>query len=49
MTITPIGSTGTPIAELMGPKPAKASDPAGELGSEAFLKLLVAQDRKSVV
>ena len=43
MTTTPIGSTGTPIAELMGPKPAKASDPAGELGSDAFLKLLVAQ------
>lgn len=43
MTTTPINSTATPIAELMGAKTAKAKDPSGELGSDAFLKLLVAQ------
>jgi len=43
MTTTPVNSTATPIAELMGKKPAKAKDPSGELGSDAFLKLLVAQ------
>ena len=43
MTTTPVSSTATPIAELMGKKPAKSKDPSGELGSDAFLKLLVAQ------
>lgn len=43
MTTTPIGSTGTPIAELMGPKPTETSDSSGSLNSDAFLKLLVAQ------
>jgi len=43
MTTTPINSTATPMAELMGSKPAKTKDPSGELGSDAFLKLLVAQ------
>jgi flagellar basal-body rod modification protein FlgD len=43
MTTTPINSTATPIAELMGSKTAKTKDPSGELGSDAFLKLLVAQ------
>jgi flagellar basal-body rod modification protein FlgD len=43
MTTTPVNSTATPIAQLMGAKTAKAKDPSGELGSDAFLKLLVAQ------
>jgi flagellar basal-body rod modification protein FlgD len=43
MTTTPINSTATPIAEMMGAKTAKTKDPSGELGSDAFLKLLVAQ------
>ena len=43
MTTTPINSTTTPIAEMMGAKTAKTKDPSGELGSDAFLKLLVAQ------
>lgn len=43
MTTTPINSTTTPMSELMAPKPAKTTDPAGSLGSDAFLKLLVAQ------
>jgi flagellar basal-body rod modification protein FlgD len=43
MTTTPINSTTTPIAEMMGAKTAKSKDPSGELGSDAFLKLLVAQ------
>ena len=43
MTTTPINMTGTPITDLMGPKPAKASDSSGSLNQDAFLKLLVAQ------
>jgi len=43
MTTTPVNSTSSPISELMGPKPAKTTDPSGSLGSDAFLKLLVAQ------
>ena len=43
MTTTPVSSTATPIAELMGKKPVTTKDPSGKLGSDAFLKLLVAQ------
>jgi flagellar basal-body rod modification protein FlgD len=43
MTTTPINSTATPMSELVAPKPAKTADPSGSLGSDAFLKLLVAQ------
>ena len=43
MTTTPVTSSTNAISALTGVKIPKAAEPAGELGRDAFLKLLVAQ------
>ena len=43
MTTTPVTSSTNTISALTGVKTAKAAEPSGELGRDAFLKLLVAQ------